>query len=223
MLGATLFNASPRGSAMSHALRSPLLPARAGTAGAGLRADRLDARQDQAERHHDARLPRVVDPVLVPRRQGPADRLRLSRSARRSPTTSRRATGRSDLKKQYQAVTSANRIPLLQNGTIDIECGSTTNNSERAKQVQFAINYFYTGTRFLVKAGTKVDKLADLAGKTGRLDHRHDQLPDHPPPQRRAEARHRPARRQGPRRIGADGADRPRRRLRAWTTSCSTA
>ncbi len=78
----------------------------------------------------------------------------------------KKATGRADMKKQYQAVTSGNRIPLLQNGTIDIECGSTTNNSERAKQVQFAINYFYTGTRFLVKAGTKVDKLSDLAGKT---------------------------------------------------------
>ena len=75
------------------------------------------------------------------------------------------ATGRSDLKKQYQAVTSANRIPLLVNGTIDIECGSTTNNSERGKQVQFAINYFYTGTRFLVKTGTNVNKLSDLAGK----------------------------------------------------------
>ena len=75
------------------------------------------------------------------------------------------ATGRADMKKQYQAVTSANRIPLLQNGTIDIECGSTTNNSERGKQVQFAINYFYTGTRFLVKTGTPVAKLADLAGK----------------------------------------------------------
>jgi ABC-type amino acid transport substrate-binding protein len=78
----------------------------------------------------------------------------------------KKATGRADMQKQYQAVTSANRIPLLQNGTIDIECGSTTNNSERAKQVQFATNYFYTGTRFLVKTGTKVDKLADLAGKT---------------------------------------------------------
>ena len=78
----------------------------------------------------------------------------------------KRATGRRDLKVQYQAVTSANRIPLLQNGTVDIECGSTTNNSERGKQVQFATNYFYTGTRFLVKAGTKVDKLGDLAGKT---------------------------------------------------------
>ena len=78
----------------------------------------------------------------------------------------KKATGRADMQKQYQAVTSANRIPLLQNGTIDIECGSTTNNSERGKQVQFATNYFYTGTRFLVKTGTKVDKLADLAGKT---------------------------------------------------------
>ena len=76
------------------------------------------------------------------------------------------ATGRADMKKQYQSVTSANRIPLLQNGTIDIECGSTTNNSERGKQVQFAINHFYTGTRFLVKAGTSVTKLSDLAGKT---------------------------------------------------------
>jgi glutamate/aspartate transport system substrate-binding protein len=75
------------------------------------------------------------------------------------------ATGRADMKKAYQAVTSANRIPLLQNGTVDIECGSTTNNSERGKQVQFAINYFYTGTRFLVKSGTKVAKLSDLAGK----------------------------------------------------------
>jgi len=78
----------------------------------------------------------------------------------------RKATGRADLKVALQAVTSGNRIPLLQNGTIDIECGSTTNNSERAKQVAFAINYFYTGTRFLVKAGAPVRSLDDLKGKT---------------------------------------------------------
>ncbi len=78
----------------------------------------------------------------------------------------KKATGRADLKLQTQAVTSANRIPLLQNGTIDIECGSTTNNSERQKQVAFAINYFYTGTRFLVKAGTPVTSIDDLKGKT---------------------------------------------------------
>ena len=77
----------------------------------------------------------------------------------------KQVTGVANLQKNYQAVTSANRIPLLQNGTIDIECGSTTNNSERGKQVSFATNYFYTGTRFLVKAGTPVNKLSDLAGK----------------------------------------------------------
>ena len=78
----------------------------------------------------------------------------------------KKATGRGDLKIQTQAVTSANRIPLLMNGTIDIECGSTTNNSERAKQVTFATNYFYTGTRFLVKASSGVKSIDDLKGKT---------------------------------------------------------
>jgi len=78
----------------------------------------------------------------------------------------KKATGRADLKVALQSVTSANRIPLLQNGTIGIECGSTTNNSARGKQVQFATNYFYTGTRFLVKAGTAVKTLDDLKGKT---------------------------------------------------------
>lgn len=77
----------------------------------------------------------------------------------------RKATGRADLKVQTQAVTSGNRIPLLTNGTVDIECGSTTNNSERQKQVAFAINYFYTGTRFMVKAGAPVKSLDDLKGK----------------------------------------------------------
>lgn len=77
----------------------------------------------------------------------------------------KRVSGRSDLKVQRQAVTSANRIPLLVNGTIDLECGSTTNNSDRAKQVAFAINYFYTGTRFLVKADSGIKSLADLKGK----------------------------------------------------------
>ena len=77
----------------------------------------------------------------------------------------KKATGRNDLKMQTQSVTSQNRIPLLVNGTIDIECGSTTNNSDRAKQVAFATNYFYTGTRFLVKSDSPVKALADLKGK----------------------------------------------------------
>ena len=77
----------------------------------------------------------------------------------------KKVTGRADLKVQRQAVTSANRIPLLVNGTIDLECGSTTNNSDRAKQVAFAVNYFYTGTRFLVKTDSGIKGLGDLNKK----------------------------------------------------------
>jgi glutamate/aspartate transport system substrate-binding protein len=77
----------------------------------------------------------------------------------------KKATGRADLHLATQAVTSSNRIPLLQNGTIDIECGSTTNNSARNKQVAFSINYFYTGTRLLVKASSPVHGFADLKGR----------------------------------------------------------
>ncbi|MBO9677641.1 MAG: amino acid ABC transporter substrate-binding protein [Acidovorax sp.] len=69
------------------------------------------------------------------------------------------------IKVELQAVTSQNRIPLLQNGTIDIECGSTTNNTVRGKDVQFATNYFYTGTRLLVKKDSGIKNYADLARK----------------------------------------------------------
>jgi glutamate/aspartate transport system substrate-binding protein len=77
----------------------------------------------------------------------------------------RKATGRADLQVATQALTPQNRIPLIQNGTVDLECGSTTNNVERAKQVAFAVNYFYTGTRFLVKSASPVKGYADLKGK----------------------------------------------------------
>jgi len=77
----------------------------------------------------------------------------------------RRATHRPDLVVREMAVTSTNRIPLVQNGTVDLECGSTTNNSERQKQVAFSINYFYTGTRLLVRADASVKSFDDLRGK----------------------------------------------------------
>lgn len=77
----------------------------------------------------------------------------------------KKQTGRKDLVVESQAVTSQNRIPLIQNGTVDVECGSTTNNSERGKQVTFAINYFYTGTRFLVKSDSGIKSINDLKGK----------------------------------------------------------
>lgn len=77
----------------------------------------------------------------------------------------KKTVGLPDLKVVKQSVTPQNRIPLIQNGTIDIECGSTTNNADRNKQVDFAINYFYTGTRFIVKAGSSVKSVDDLKGK----------------------------------------------------------
>jgi glutamate/aspartate transport system substrate-binding protein len=62
-------------------------------------------------------------------------------------------------------VTSQNRIPLIQNGTIDIECGSTTNNTERQKQVSFSNTIFIIGTRLLTRKDSGVSDFADLAGK----------------------------------------------------------
>jgi glutamate/aspartate transport system substrate-binding protein len=67
---------------------------------------------------------------------------------------------------KYQLVTSANRIPLMANGTIDLECGSTTNNLDRQKQVWFTITHFVTANRFVAKRASNLRKLDDLKGKT---------------------------------------------------------
>jgi len=70
------------------------------------------------------------------------------------------------LKVNYQLVTSANRIPLLANGTVDIECGSTTNNVARQKEVAFAITHFVTANRWISKKSSNIKTLQDLKGKT---------------------------------------------------------
>ena len=62
-------------------------------------------------------------------------------------------------------VTSQNRIPLVQNGTIDIESGSTTNNLERQQQVSFSDTMFIIGTRLLVKKDSGIKDFPDLKGK----------------------------------------------------------
>jgi glutamate/aspartate transport system substrate-binding protein len=67
---------------------------------------------------------------------------------------------------KYQLVTSANRIPLIANGTVDLECGSTTNNLDRQKQVWFATTHFVTANRFVAKKSSNVKALSDLKGKT---------------------------------------------------------
>lgn len=71
-----------------------------------------------------------------------------------------------DLQIKMIPITSQNRIPLLQNGTYDYECGSTTNNLERQKQAAFSNTIFVIGTRLLVKKGGPIKDFDDLKGKT---------------------------------------------------------
>ena len=70
-----------------------------------------------------------------------------------------------DLQVKLIPITSQNRIPLLQNGTFDFECGSTTNNLERQQQAAFSNTIFVVGTRLLTKKGSDVKDFKDLAGK----------------------------------------------------------
>ena len=66
---------------------------------------------------------------------------------------------------KYQPVTSQNRIPLVQNGTVDIECGSTTNNAARQKDVAFAVTTYVEEVRMAVKANSGITSVAQLNGK----------------------------------------------------------
>jgi glutamate/aspartate transport system substrate-binding protein len=70
------------------------------------------------------------------------------------------------LEVRYQLVTASSRIPLLANGTIDLECGNTTNNAERQKQVSYTNTHFLTASRFLSKVESHIGSIADLKGKT---------------------------------------------------------
>ena len=77
----------------------------------------------------------------------------------------RKQLGMSQINVKFQPVTSQNRIPLMQNGTIDIECGSTTNNSARQKDVAFAVTTFVEEVRIAVKANSGITSIAQLNGK----------------------------------------------------------
>ncbi|MCO8088479.1 transporter substrate-binding domain-containing protein [Acinetobacter indicus] len=70
-----------------------------------------------------------------------------------------------DLKIRYNLVTSQNRIPLVSNGTVDLECGSTTNNQERQQQVAFSVGFFQVGSRLLTAKDSGIQDFADLKGK----------------------------------------------------------
>lgn len=81
-------------------------------------------------------------------------------------TSVQRKLGLTSLNVKLNPVTAATRIPLMANGTIDLECGSTTNNVERQKQVSFAPTTFVTASRILSKKSSNIKSLADLKGKS---------------------------------------------------------
>jgi len=74
--------------------------------------------------------------------------------------------GMPSIKVTLNPVTSSTRIPLMANGTIDLECGSTTNNAERKKQVDFGMTYFVIKYRYVAKKSANMDTIADLKGQT---------------------------------------------------------
>ena len=74
--------------------------------------------------------------------------------------------GLAKLETKYQPVTSQNRIPLVTNGTVDLECGSTTNNAARQKDVAFAVTTYVEEVRMAVKASSGIAAIKDLNGKT---------------------------------------------------------
>jgi len=74
--------------------------------------------------------------------------------------------GLDNLEIKYQPITSQNRVPLMVNGTIDLECGSTTNNRARQRDVDFAITTYVETVRIAVRADSDIKELRDLNGKT---------------------------------------------------------
>ncbi len=74
--------------------------------------------------------------------------------------------GLAKLETKYQPVTSQNRIPLVTNGTVDLECGSTTNTAARQKDVAFAVTTYVEEVRIAVKANSGINSIKDLNGRS---------------------------------------------------------
>ena len=106
-----------------------------------------------------------VDPVLLSRRQPAAVGYAMD-ICHKIVDAVKKELKLDKLEVKLNPVTSSTRIPLMANGTIDLECGSTTNNAERQKQVAFTNTHFLTASRFVTKKSSKIDKIDDLKGKS---------------------------------------------------------
>ena len=113
------------------------------------------------------------------------------------------------LEVKLNPVTSATRIPLMANGTIDLECGSTTNNVERQKQVWFTNTHFLTANRYVTKKASNINKIDDLKGKTIVSTSGTTNIKQVTEANAAQESRHDHHPGQGPRRGVPDGGDGP--------------
>jgi glutamate/aspartate transport system substrate-binding protein len=86
--------------------------------------------------------------------------------AQRIASDLQKQLGLAKLDVKFQPVTSQNRIPLVQNGTVDLECGSTTNNATRQKDVSFAMTTYVEEVRIATRANSGINSIKDLTGKT---------------------------------------------------------
>jgi glutamate/aspartate transport system substrate-binding protein len=124
------------------------------------------------------------------------------------------------LEVKLNPVTSSTRIPLLANGTIDLECGSTTNNADRLKQVSFTNTHFLTATRYVSKKSSKLNSIEDLKGKSVVSTSGTTNIKQLTEANARARAQRSTSSGQGPCRSLLDGRDRPRGRLRDGRHLC---
>ena len=158
--------------------------------------------------------------IATPRSRSPTTTTSSSRSATRWICALRIVDAiKTELKMpkldvKYQLVTSANRIPLMANGTIDLECGSTTNNVARQKEVSFTITHFLTANRIVSKKAANLKSIADLKGKTIVSTVGHDEHQAAHRSQHGEEHGHEHHPGERPSRSVPDGRDRPRGRLR---------
>jgi ABC-type amino acid transport substrate-binding protein len=136
-----------------------LLLAGLGAAQAGPVLDRIKARGSIVIAHRDASVPfSYLDADKKPVGYALDLCARLTEAIRVK-------LGMPALKTQYELVTSSSRIPAIVEGRADLECGSTTNNAERRKQVAFTIPHYIAGARYLVRADAGISELSQFAGK----------------------------------------------------------
>jgi ABC-type amino acid transport substrate-binding protein len=136
-----------------------LLLAGLGAAQAGPVLDRIKARGSIVIAHRDASVPfSYLDADKKPVGYALDLCARLTEAIRVK-------LGMPALKTQYELVTSSSRIPAIVEGRADLECGSTTNNAERRKQVAFTVPHYIAGARYLMRADAGISELSQFAGK----------------------------------------------------------